>query len=94
MFPTQVRFESQPASPHLPPARGERLNSSTRELVLSSLSVIEAGISNSDLSMEELGKDIERREGCLGGTWPTALTFRGRCSISSAKLEFKIYDIQ
>ncbi|TFK87859.1 hypothetical protein K466DRAFT_662742 [Polyporus arcularius HHB13444] len=65
MFPTQIRFESQPVSPRLPTAQGERLNSNTRELVLSSSSVIEAGTSNSDLSMEELGKDVELREDVL-----------------------------
>ncbi len=68
MFLTQIRFESQPASPRLPTAQGERLNRSTREHVLSSSSVIEAGTSNSDLSMEELGKDVERWEGCPSGT--------------------------
>ncbi|RDX42090.1 hypothetical protein OH76DRAFT_1411472 [Lentinus brumalis] len=66
MVPTQIRFESQPptASPGPLTAQGGLFNSSTRGLSLSSSSVMEACTSNSDLSLEELGKDVELREGC------------------------------
>ncbi|RDX41686.1 hypothetical protein OH76DRAFT_1489265 [Lentinus brumalis] len=66
MLSTQIRFESQPppASPRPPTAQGG-FGSSTHGLVLSRSSVIEASTSNSDLSMQELGKDVGLREGCL-----------------------------
>ncbi|TFK81873.1 hypothetical protein K466DRAFT_604133 [Polyporus arcularius HHB13444] len=66
MLSTQIRFESQPASasPRPPTAQGG-FGSRTHGLGLSRSSVIEASTSNSDLSMQELGKDVELQEGCL-----------------------------
>ncbi len=66
MLSTQIRLESQPppASPRPPTAQGG-FGSSTHGLGLSRSSVIEASTSNSDLSMQELGKDVELQEGCL-----------------------------